>query len=333
MEEVPLKKRKIDVQIDDNDFTMPATVNIHRKKCAKIDDGLAIKYNKLIYNFDKILAFKHFRKYCVFFDIFSKRHLISHTYRIDMLETLNRFDFTPYAYEQCNCARPVFSSAASNAGFVLCFKNFFMERKKYSNHKDDKSEYMKQLYEKHSVLSEDNNFYDNRINGCFLQKIRQFEELHSLLMLNKGVIKSLHKNIYADLPNSSKCGLCKNTRVDSIKCGWRLVRFSNCLNMSNLCDYVLRLDDDLFLIPNYAETCDAGSSSDKLQHIVVYKTTKSNIVFLFEDVFYVINSHNVIIIVDIVTFRKMKFFCNFNFYFIKQSKTYTNNNYININSH
>ncbi|WBR61505.1 hypothetical protein [Drosophila suzukii associated hytrosavirus 1] len=324
---MPLKKRKIDVQIDDDDFTIPATEHKQRKKCAKIDDGLAIKYNKLVYNFDKIFNFKHFRKYCVFFDIFSKRHLINHNYRIDMLETLNRFDFTPYAYEQCHCHRPAFTT--NNTGSLICFKNFFMERRKYSNHKDDKSEYMKRLYEKHSLLYEENNFYDNRINECFLQKIRQFEELHSLLLLNKNMIKSLHKNIYQTLPNMKNCLLCKNIRLTTFN-DWRIVRFSNCLNMHNLCDYVLRVvepEEDVFLIPNYMEPTNEDT------RIVVYKTTKSNIVFLHEDAFYVVNSHNLIIIFTIEMFRKVQFFCNFSFYFVRQSKIYSNNNYININNH
>ncbi|XP_037824511.1 uncharacterized protein LOC119612730 [Lucilia sericata] len=329
MDEIRLKKQKIDVQVDDNDFSIPATENIQRKKCAKIDDGLAIKYNKLVYNFEKIIISKHFRKYCVFFDIFSKRHLINHKYRIDKLETLNRFDFSPYAYEQCICFRSDFSTAATtNMGFIICFESLFMERKKYRNHKEEKSEYMKQLYKKHSILFKDNNFYDNRINECFMQKIRKFEELKSILLLNESLRKTLLKHMYSQMPNTKRCLLCKNTNLSTFE-SWRIVRFSNCLNMSSLCDNVLRLDDEMFLIPNYMD-CEVYADDVR---IVVYKTTKANIVLLFEDIFYVIKSHNLIIIFDLETFRKVQFFCNFNFYFIRQSKTYTDTNYININCH
>lgn len=312
------------METDDDDFVIPSTENIQRKKCAKIDDGLAIKYNKLVFNMDKILEFSCFRRYCVFFDIFSKRHHISHNYRIDMLDKLNRYDFTPYSYDQCRCSSAQRSGMGciQSTGFVVCFKNFFMERKRYSNHKTDKSSYMKSLYDKHSLLYEENHFYDNRINQCFMQKIRQFEELNSLLTLKKNVMKTLYKNIYNNVPETETCSRCKNICSTHFKT-WRIVRFYNCLNRNYMCDYTLRIDNDTFLIPKYnLKSCDQADT-----RIVVYKTTKSNIVFLHKDVFYVINSSNTIIIFDIETFRSVKFFCNFNFYFVLQSSTYSNNNY------
>lgn len=323
MEEIPLKKRKIELHNDDG-LSMPHTEIVGRKKCAIINDGLAIKYNKLVFNFEKIVNFKHFRKYCVFFDIFSKRHLINHEYRIDFLEILNRYDFTPYAYEECNCNKPVFTTCT---GFLVCLKNFCMERKKYSNHRDDKSEYMKKLYEKHSYLYEENNFYDNRINECFVQKIKQFEEIYSLVLLNSNKLKILYKNIYNTLPYITNCPRCKNMQTTSCST-WRIVRLTNKIDMNNLCDNVLKLEDK-FLVPDY----NSGPARDG-EHlkIVVYKPTKCNIVFLYEDVFNVVNSQNVIIIFDIETFKNVRFFSNFSFYFVKHIKLYNDNNYININN-
>ena len=323
MEEIPLKKRKIELHNIDDDFSIPSTETIGRKKCAIIENGLAIKYNKLVYNFEKIVNFKHFRKYCVFFDIFSKRHLINHEYRIDFLEILNRYDFTPYAYEECNCNKPVFTTCT---GFLMCLKNLCIERKKYSNHRDDKSEHMKKLYEKHSLLYEENNFYDNRINECFVQKIKKFEEIFSLVLLNKKKLKILHKNIYNNsLPYIINCPKCKHMQTTGCST-WRIVRFSNRIDMSNLCDNVLKLDDK-FLIPNY----NSAVKDDENIKIVLYKSSKCNIVFLYDDIFNVVNSQNVIIIFNIETFKKTRFFCNFNFYFVKHVKLYTDNNYININ--
>lgn len=323
MDKMPLKKRKIQLDDDEDDFAKPTTENIGRKKCAKIDDGLAIKYNKLVYNFDKILKFKHFRKYCVFFDIFSKRHFVAHNYSIDWLQILNRYNFAPYAYEECNCQRP---NSTACLGFLIAFKSFFAERRKYIYHKDDKREHLKRLYEKHSLLSPDNNFYDNRINDCFLLRMKQFEQLLPVFSLKKKKLKTLHKNMYPSLPVITNCKNCKN--MQAINCStYRIIRISSHINMNKLCDYVLKLND-IFLIPNYMDNS-TNISSTKM---VVYKTSKSNFVFLYDDVFYVSTSQNVIIIFDVNNFRNVNFFCNFNFYFVKECKTYSNSDYITINN-
>lgn len=339
-DEMPLKKRKIQLETNDDDFfIVPKTENKSRKKCAIITDGLAIKYNKLVFNFDKIIEHEHFRKYCVFFDIFSKRHMINHIYRIDYLEILNRYDFTPYAYEECKCNRKIYTSCT---GFLTLFKNGFMERKKYINRKIVKSDHMKTLYEKHSILYKNNNFYDNKINSFFMQKIKEFETLQSLVTLPKNRLKTLYKNMYTDLNYIVNCAVCKNMQT-TVCTSWKILRFSNRLDANSLCDYVLKLND-IFLIPNYLEhniEMTSSFSSSEFKHddtndidtkIVVYKTSPCNIVFLYNDTFHVVNSQNVIILFDIETFKKVNFFCNFNFYFIKESKTYYNNNFINIDN-
>lgn len=323
-EEMPLKKRKIKVQIEDEgEFVIPSTEYNQRKKCAVIDDGLAIKYNKLIANFDKIINFSHFRKYCVVFDIFSKRHLISHCYRIDLLEHLNCYDFTPYCYEHCYCHRPVVSTCT---GFLICFKSAFMQRKKYSSHSDNKSQLMKSLYIKHSILHADNNFYDNRINECFRQKIKNFEQLKTILQMEKKILRILHKNMLLAPPDLIICSNCKNLQNTTFP-KWRAVHFLNCVNINYLCDYVLKLDSE-FLVPSYRD-----SVIDKDTRIVIYKTTKTNLVLLSDNVFYVLNSSNVLLIFDVDSFRKTQFFCNFNFYFIRLTKTYSLNNYINLTNY
>lgn len=370
-DDIPLKKRKIEFNIEaDGELVIPSTEHRQRKKCAKLNDGLAIKYNKLMLNYEKIIRFTHFRRYCVFFDIFSKRHLINHCYRIDLLERLNRYDYRPYSYENCTCMASTTAISQNGkkcqlnypkiGGFLICFRSEFMHRKKYSNHREEKSENMKYLYEKHSLLHEDNNFYDNRINECFRQKIKKFETISSLMGLNKKMMRILHKNMYTAPPYLPTCDRCKNLLNTKFPT-WRAVRFLNCLDMNYLCDYVLKLDN-MFLIPDYMENINhmdtsaiinnnnsntisttiktnynamddtTNNCSREATNIIIYKTTKSNIVFIHENIFYVINPTNVLLIFDLKTFRQTQFFCNFNFYFIKQCTTYNSNNYININN-
>lgn len=322
MNVVPLKKRKMNVIVDECDFTLPETEYKRRKKCAQLNKGIAIKYNKLVYNFDNILRFNHFRKYCVFFDILSKRHLIYHKFRIDLLQKLNCFDFTPNAYKKCNCDSVDFNF---QTGFLLCFNSDFMERQKYINHKDSQSEKMTKLYKDHSILSKDNYFYDNRINQCFLMRIKEFEELNPLIQLEKNTWKLLCNNMYKTPPNIDVCDNCRNIKLATYET-WRMVRFSNCIDLNTICDHVLKIDN-MFLIPNYLETAEIDESTK----IIVYKTSKSNIVFLYNNVFYVLNSQNLLVIFNINTFRNVKFFCNFNFHFIKQLNVYNDTNFININ--
>lgn len=315
--EIPIKKRK--VYIGEDNFLLPTTEHRMRKKCAKTQDGLAIKYNKLMFNFEKILDFNHFRKYCVFFDVFSRRHLINHKFRIDLLEIFNRYDFSEYTYSECYCKRS--NMFVNFPGSLVCFKSLFMERRKYCNYKDNKSEIMTKLYEKHSILSKDNYFYDNRINECFLGKIKRYEELLSLALLNRKKIKIIFNNMYMSHPNVVNCENCNNL-VSLDKQRWRIVHFLNSIDMNNTCDYVFKIDNT-FYIPNYIEN-DATK-------IIVYKNTKSNIVLLYNNIFYVINSKNTILIFDIDDFKNVNFFCNFNFYFVKESNTFNNNNFINLN--
>lgn len=267
------------------------------------------------------MSFKHFRKYCVFFDIVSKHHLINHSYRIDFLEKFNCYDFTSYSYELCYCSRSVGNTCT---GFLLCIKDDFIERRKYVNYKNEKSHHMKQLYEKHSSLSEANNFYDNRINNYYMEKIKAFEQLTQLKNVEKKTMRSLHKFMYKSPPNIDVCVKCKNILNTSFP-HWKAVRYINCLNVNNLCDHVLYLDD-FYLKPNYTEECDDDT------RIIVYKTTKANIVFMLDHTFYILNSTNMIIIFEVEIFKKVKFFCNFNFYFVSQTKTCNNNNFININN-
>lgn len=285
---------------------MPRTENFKRKKCAKTDDGLAIKYNKLMSNFDEIRKFKYFRKYCVLFDVFSRRHLINHEFRIDMLGILNRYDFHNEHQE-----------------IQVCFKSAFMERKKYINYKNNKSEYMKNLYEKHSVLRKENNFYDNKINECFLEKIKKYEELQPLSCLDKNIQKILYDNLYKDdIPHIPK---------------FEIVNAINSIDMNNICDNVLKINNE-YLIPSYLEqqkqqhNNNAEINSIEATSIIIFKNTKSNIVFLYNNIFHVIKSKNTFIILDIKTFKSIHFFSNFNFYFINKSTTNSfnlnNNNFI-----
>lgn len=321
-----------------NIIDVPGTENKHRKKCAKTNDGLAIKYNKLIFNFADIMKFKCFRKYCVFFDLFSKRHFINHDYRIDLLKVLNCYDFTPYSYKTCTC-----NCNITCMGFILCFNDEFMHRKKYSNHKEDKSEYMLKLYEKHSMLNKDNNFFDNKINTEFIQRINQFETLNPITILDKKTFRLFTKNMYktahvlasitatrtTDLKIEC-CRKCKNIQTTKFKI-FNVVRFSNFVDMSKIHDVVLKIDNQ-YIIPEYTTTKDDDDDDEQprsnyvdRQIMVVYKTTKSNIVFVYENIFYVINCHNVIIIFDKEMFRNVKFFCTFNFYFANYSQMYNLN--------
>lgn len=313
--------------VDDNELVMPSTEHKLRKKCAILDDGLAIKYNKLVHNFDKILAFRNFRRYCVFFDIFSKRHLINHCYRIDLLEQLNCYDFTPYAFENCYCKCSVLKTCT---GYITAFKSDFMHRKKYSNHADNKSQSMKSLYAKHSILHEENNFYDNRINECFRQKIQSFEKLKTIIDLDRKSMRTLHKNMYQSLPDVSVCRKCKNFLSTDFNT-WSVIRYSNIININNLCDIVLNVDNT-FYTPTY-HLNETTSSLNENTRIFVYKSTKSNIVFIHENIFYVIHPNNVIVIFDIPTFRKVRFFCNFMFHFVEKTplEINNNNNFIHIN--
>lgn len=320
---IPLKKRKIEViENDDDGFIIPSTEHKMRKKCAILDDGLAIKYNKLVQNFDKIMSFKRFRRYCVFFDIFSKRHLINHCYRIDLLEKLNCFDYAPYAFEMCYCNRAVYKTCA---GYLTAFKSQYMHRKKYSNHGDGRSEFMKSLYIKHSTLSEDNNFFDNRISECFRKKIQKFEKLNSLLDLDRKTVRKLHKYMCQSIPSAVVCSKCKNLQNTNFGT-WNIIRYINCININTLCDYVIRIDDNYYT-PNYK----TNNDNDENTNIIVYKSTKSNIVFLLDDIFYVIHPSNVLIVFDIATFERSRFFCNFTFYLVKKTSKYYCNNFIHIN--
>lgn len=330
-EYVPFKKRKCNtLQYDDN-FAVPVTNIIQRKKCSNLEDGLVIKYNKLMLNFDKILNFKHFRKYRVFFDIDSKRHFVYHEYRTNMLEILNKYDFRPYAYEECYCQRPVSTSCL---GFYICFKPNFMERKKYVNHKTYKSEHMKHLYELHSTLNEDNLFFDNKITESFLLRIKRFEEYKSLVELDTKTLKLFHKNMYTYPPCLLKCPRCKNM-ISTTYSKWKAIKFSNIQNKFNLCDYVLKLHDEFF-VPDYYidENYDDKTikDTDDNLRIIVYKNLPTNLVFIDDNVVNVINSNSAILIFDIETFINVKFFCNFNFYFARKTLIYTNNNYITINN-
>lgn len=339
---IPFKKRKLDVcndevftndedDYDDNTATVivvPGTENKRRKKCAKTDEGLAIKYNKLMFNFDKIVKSKRFRKYFVFFDLYSKRHLINHNYRIDYLKILNCFDFTSYSHKTCTC-----KSKLTCFGFILCFKEEFMYRKKYCNHKENKSEYMTKLYEKHSILHEDNNFFDNKINSPFLQKIQEFETLSPIDCLDRKTMKIFLKNSYnnrmlRDSTPFNICKKCKNIASTDFS-SWNIIHYSNRLNKKQLENKILKLDN-LYMIPSFY-TYEKFNESKRL-HIVVYKTTKSNIVFIYNNTFHVINQRNVIIVFDIEFFKHVKFFCNFNFYFVNISNSCTETeNIININ--
>lgn len=324
MDEVPLKKRKINLAADD-DNEFPKTENINRKKCAKLDSGLAIKYNKLVYNFESIVKFNLFRKYCVFYDVFSKRHLINHNFRIDLLQILNCYDFSSYAYQQCHCGTgsSKMTMMPVVTDFLVCFKNQFMERKKYCN-RQTKSEKMERLYEKHSILYEDNYFYDNRINECFLMKIKQFERLDPPTQMPIKTLNLLQRNMYRKVPNIDSCLQCRNMQLATSR--WRMIRFRNCINMKNLCDHVLKLDN-VFLVPNYPL-----NKLDASTKIIVYKTSHSNLLFLYNDVFYVLNSSNVLVVFPVDIFKNVTFFCNFNFYFVKESHVHMDNNFININN-
>lgn len=328
---IPFKKRKINLIEDDDDdvetvvnenkpinIILPGTENVHRKKCAKLEEGLAIKYNKLIYNWEKILQFKRFRKYFVFFDLFSKRHLINHSYRLDLLKILNCYDFTPYSHKTCTC-----KTQLSYSGFLVCFNESFMHRKKYSNHREDKSEYMTKLYEKHSILHEDNNFFDNRINTVFLQRIQNFEVLHSVDGLDRKTTRLLQKNMLKTktlhtLTAMKVCRKCRNIETTDFET-WNIVCFekTTSLDMQNLHTAVLKLDNN-YIVPVDNEN---NSCLENTTICVVYKTTQSNMVFIYKGIFYVLNSQNMFILFDLDVFRKVNFFCNFNFYFANISNT------------
>lgn len=321
--QVPFKKRKLYYE---DDGPIPTTENIQRRKCAKLDDGLAIKYNKLMFNFDKIFAFKHFRRYCVFFDIFSKRHMINHSYRLDMLKLLNCFDFTPYAFETCYCNNRVIDGSCT--GFLLCFRTKFMLRKRYSNHVDEKSEIMKSLYRKHSQLHEDNNFYDNRINEVFRQRIMDFEHLHSMTTIDRKTMRLMYANMCDPPGHIPRCPNCKNLASSTDFGKWRAIRYINAINVNNMRDYVIKADNT-FLVPNYSISRE--NINTECTRIVVYKTTEANIVFNMDDVFYVINSKNILLVFPVEVFKTCNFYCNFNFYFVQEINNYKYNNYIHIN--
>lgn len=322
-----MKKRKI-TQGDSDGFDMPCTENKQRKKCAVIDDGLAIKYNKLVHNFDKIFAFNHFRRYCVLFDIFSKRHLINHRYRMDFIEKLNCFDFTPYTFENCCCNQLVNKTCK---GYLIAFKSKFMHRKQYPNNGEDRSQQMRKLYNKHSVLHEDNNFFDNRINELFREKIRNFEKLYTVMELDKKTRRVLHKNTCQSIPLAPLCTKCKKLTTTNFGT-WHVVRYMNHINVATLCDYTIRVDDT-FYIPTYKSSSinNITMNINDTVHVVIYKTTKSNIVFIYDGIFYVINPTNTFVILDVLTFSNIKFFCNFTFHFVEKSKKYSNHNFISIN--
>lgn len=289
-----------------------------------------------MFNFDKILAFHHFRRYCVFFDIFSKRHMINHSYRLDLLKLLNCHDFTPYAFETCYCNddnRPL--TMNSCCGFMICFTTKFMLRKRYSNHPDRRSEIMKSLYLRHSVLHEENNFYDNRINEMFRQKIQEFERLQSMTQIDRKTMRLLYANMCEPPRYIALCPNCKNLASSNFKT-WRAIRYTNNIDANILRDNVIRTsssssinNENLFLVPDYV----ARETRLEDTRVVVYKTTEANIVFTLDDIFYVINSRNILLVFPIGTFRRCNFYCNFNFYFAQEVNHCNYNNFIHINIH
>lgn len=320
---VPFKKRKITIEPTyESDIKLPLCEMVNRKKCAILEEGLAIKYNKLMFNLDEIINFDHFYKYYVYFDVFSKRHLIYHNFRIDLLEKLNRFDFTPFSYKECLCQNK--ANLSTRRGYILCFGVNFMKRKKYVNNNGKQSIYMKNLYIKHSKLSVSNNFYDSRINECFINKIRDFEKLYSINEIDRKNKKKIYKNMLSIIPDIPYCIKCKyliSTDFDE----WSAVHYNNTIDFDVLPDLVLKLDNKCYLVPNQDTLIDANT------YLLVYKTTKANIVFMYNDIFYVVNPEHVFLIFTVEIFRKIQFFCNFNFYFVQKLCTYNSENYIIIN--
>lgn len=175
------------------------------------------------------------------------------------------------------------------------------------------------------MLSELNNFYDNKINGVFIEKIKIYEELKSLRLLNKKTLKLFLENIYIN-----NCNDDINNVLSAAGRKWKIVNFSNSLDINNLCDFVIRIDDSFF-IPSFMKNNIKNFDDDAIKKIIIYKTTKTNFVIYYNNIFHVIKSKNTIIIFDIEIFKQVMFFSNFNFYFVYQSNTYLNNDFIKIN--